>query len=74
MGLRGTWYIERHPRRENVEAMRLAVLFVMSDRSRPGQWTSAHPAVWAPFVVVGEAGTLTERGNSAGEVDYAKAI
>jgi CHAT domain-containing protein len=36
------------------EAMRLAVLFVMSDRSRPGQWTSAHPAVWAPFVVVGE--------------------
>ena len=36
------------------EAMRLAVLGVMGDRSRPARWTSAHPAVWGPFVVVGE--------------------
>ena len=37
------------------EAMRLAVLAVMGDRSRPAHWTpAAHPAVWAPFVVVGE--------------------
>ena len=36
------------------EAMRLAVLGVMGDRPRPARWTSAHPAVWGPFVVVGE--------------------
>ena len=37
------------------EAMRLAMLAVMGDRSRPAHWTpAAHPAVWAPFVVVGE--------------------
>ena len=37
------------------EAMRLAVLAVMRDRSRPAHWIpAAHPAVWAPFVVVGE--------------------
>jgi|KBSSwiStaDraftv2_1062776.scaffolds.fasta_scaffold05334_2 CHAT domain-containing protein/tetratricopeptide (TPR) repeat protein len=37
------------------EAMRLAVLAVMRDPSRPAHWTpAAHPAVWAPFVVVGE--------------------
>ena len=36
------------------EAMRLAVLAVMGDRSRPARWTTAHPAVWGPFVVVGE--------------------
>ena len=37
------------------EAMRQAVLAVMGDRSRPAHWIpAAHPAVWAPFVVVGE--------------------
>ena len=37
------------------EAMRLSVLAAMGDRSRPSHWTpAAHPAVWAPFVVVGE--------------------
>jgi CHAT domain-containing protein/tetratricopeptide (TPR) repeat protein len=37
------------------EAMRRAMLAVMSDRSRPTHWIpSSHPAVWAPFVVVGE--------------------
>ena len=37
------------------EAMRLAVLALMADQSRPAAWTpAAHPAVWAPFVVVGE--------------------
>jgi CHAT domain-containing protein len=38
------------------EAMRLSVLAAMGGGSRPSQWTpAAHPAVWAPFVVVGEA-------------------
>jgi hypothetical protein len=37
------------------EAMRLSVLAAMGDRSRPAHWIpAAHPAVWAPFVVVGE--------------------
>ena len=37
------------------EAMRLAVLAVMRDPSRPAHWTpAAHPAVWAPFAVVGD--------------------
>jgi len=35
------------------EAMRRAMLALMSDAKRP--W-AAHPAVWAPFVVVGEGG------------------
>jgi CHAT domain-containing protein/tetratricopeptide (TPR) repeat protein len=37
------------------EAMRRAVLAVMRDTTRPAHWIpAAHPAVWAPFVVVGE--------------------
>jgi CHAT domain-containing protein len=37
------------------EALRRAMLAVMADTSRPADWTPAwHPAVWAPFVVVGE--------------------
>lgn len=39
------------------EAMRRAMLAVMSDTSRPANWVPAwHPSVWAPFVVVGEGG------------------
>lgn len=39
------------------EAMRRAMLAVMADTSRPGNWVPAwHPSVWAPFVVVGEGG------------------
>jgi CHAT domain-containing protein/tetratricopeptide (TPR) repeat protein len=65
------WYVDSHaavqlttkafaamkadPGIGRAEAMRLAVLAVMSDRSRPAHWTpAAHPAVWAPFAVVGE--------------------
>ena len=37
------------------EALRRAMLTVMADTSRPAAWTPAwHPAVWAPFAVVGE--------------------
>ncbi len=39
------------------EAMRQAMLAAMADTTRPANWTPAwHPAVWAPFVVVGEGG------------------
>jgi CHAT domain-containing protein len=37
------------------EALRQAVLTVMADSTRPPDWVPfSHPAVWAPFVVVGE--------------------
>lgn len=39
------------------EALRRAMLAVMADTTRPKGWVpTAHPAVWAPFVVVGEGG------------------
>jgi CHAT domain-containing protein len=39
------------------EALRRAMLTVMSDPTRPANWVQAwHPSVWAPFVVVGEGG------------------
>jgi CHAT domain-containing protein/tetratricopeptide (TPR) repeat protein len=39
------------------EALRRAMLATMSDTTRPQNWVPAwHPAVWAPFVVVGEGG------------------
>lgn len=37
------------------EALRRAMLAVAADSARPSNWVPAgHPAVWAPFVVVGE--------------------
>jgi CHAT domain-containing protein len=39
------------------EALRRAMRAAMAGTSRPASWTPAwHPAVWAPFVVVGEGG------------------
>lgn len=39
------------------EALRQGMLAVMADTTRPKGWVPAsHPAVWAPFVVVGEGG------------------
>ena len=39
------------------EALRRAMLSAMTDPDRPANWMpAAHPAVWAPFVVVGEGG------------------
>jgi CHAT domain-containing protein len=47
--------LEADPGIGRAEAMRQAALAVMGDQSRPADWTTAaHPAVWAPFVVVGE--------------------
>ena len=39
------------------EALRRAMVALMTDTSRPAHWVPAsHPSIWAPFVVVGEGG------------------
>jgi CHAT domain-containing protein len=43
---------ERHPRDGRARALQQAMLTVMNDRRDPG---FAQPAVWAPFVLAGEA-------------------
>lgn len=43
------------PRLGRAEALRRATLAAMLDPKRPSTWTPAsHPAIWAPFIVVGE--------------------
>ena len=50
--------LERNPQIGRAEALRRAMLATMTDTGRPKSWTSAaHPAVWAPFVLVGEGGS-----------------
>ena len=47
--------IQRDPTIGRAEALRRSMLAAMVDASRPASWgPAAHPAVWAPFVVVGE--------------------
>jgi len=47
--------LRRHPNIGRAEALRRAMLALMADTSRPANWMpAAHPAIWAPFVVVGE--------------------
>lgn len=47
--------LKRDPAIGRAEALRLAMLAAMADVSRPKNWQpAAHPAIWAPFVVVGE--------------------
>jgi len=45
--------LERNPKAGRAEALQRAMLELMGD---PTQASNAHPAVWAPFVVVGEGG------------------
>jgi CHAT domain-containing protein len=45
--------LERDPATGRAEAFRRAMIALMDD---PSQASNAHPAVWAPFVVVGEGG------------------
>ena len=45
--------IKRDPRAGRAEAFQRSMLHLMGDKS---QTDNAHPAVWAPFVVVGEGG------------------
>jgi CHAT domain-containing protein len=49
--------LEQDPSIGRGEALRRAMLAAMYDAGRPKSWTpAAHPALWAPFVVVGEGG------------------
>ena len=49
--------LKRDPTIGRAEALRRSMLAAMTDVDRPKSWTpAAHPAVWAPFVVVGEGG------------------
>ena len=51
--------IATNPTIGRAEALRRAMLAFMSTTDRPKNWTpAAHPAVWAPFVVVGEGGAI----------------
>jgi CHAT domain-containing protein/tetratricopeptide (TPR) repeat protein len=45
--------LERHPNEGRAEALQKSMTALMDDRS---QADNAHPAVWAPFIVVGEGG------------------
>ncbi len=45
-----------NPEIGRAEALRRSMLSLMDDPDRP---EFAHPAFWAPFVVVGEGGTFT---------------
>jgi CHAT domain-containing protein/tetratricopeptide (TPR) repeat protein len=45
--------LERHPNEGRAEALRHAMIDLIDDHS---QNDNAHPAVWAPFVIVGEGG------------------
>jgi CHAT domain-containing protein len=58
--------LKRDPKIGRAEALRRAMLAAMNDPGRPRSWTpAAHPAVWAPFVVVGEGGGTTADSTSA---------
>jgi CHAT domain-containing protein len=49
--------LQGDPNIGRAEALRRAMLALMADTSRAPDWIpAAHPAVWAPFVVVGEGG------------------
>ena len=49
--------LEQDPNIGRGEALRRAMLAAMYDTGRPKSWIpAAHPALWAPFVVVGEGG------------------
>ena len=49
--------LEKAPGIGRAEALRQSMLAAMADTTRPANWVPAsHPAVWAPFIVVGEGG------------------
>jgi CHAT domain-containing protein len=45
--------LKARPEIGRAEALRRAMLALMQDKSDP---TNAHPAIWAPFMVVSEGG------------------
>src|SRR5215471_3623589 len=50
--------LKAHPEIGRAEALRRAMLALMQDKSEP---SNAHPAIWAPFMVVGEGGSDAKR-------------
>ena len=46
--------LDRDPKVGHAQALQRAMISLMDDSSQPGNADNAHPAVWAPFVVVGE--------------------
>lgn len=51
--------VAANPTIGRAEALRRAMLAFMRTTDRPTHWMpAAHPAVWAPFVVVGEGGAI----------------
>jgi CHAT domain-containing protein len=50
--------LKAHPEIGRAEALRRSMLALMQDKSDPA---NAHPAVWAPFMVVGEGGSDVKR-------------
>ena len=50
--------LERHPEDGRAQALQKSMIALMEHRS---QADNAHPAVWAPFIVVGEGGDVPHR-------------
>jgi CHAT domain-containing protein len=50
--------LKAHPKIGRAEALRRAMLALMQDKSDPA---NVHPAIWAPFMVVGEGGAEARR-------------
>jgi CHAT domain-containing protein len=47
--------MKANPSIGRAQALRVAMLAAMADKTRPASWiAAAHPSVWAPFSVVGE--------------------
>ena len=53
--------LERHPDEGRAQALQTSMTALMDDRA---QADNAHPAVWAPFIVVGEGGDVSYRKQS----------
>ncbi len=63
--------LRQNPAAGRAEAFRRSLIAMMEDTSRPAYWTpAAHPAVWAPFALVGEGGP--DGRASGGQTDFRK--
>ena len=50
--------LKADPKIGRAEALRRSMLALMQDRSDPA---NAHPAIWAPFMIIGEGGAEARR-------------